>query len=132
MVKLFRVPVIPVKPVNAYPLFKVRENVVSLIVPVPVSAPVKFIVPTTFGLDPIGKLQPLLTVVILPTEAVKLTALNVALLQIIVAPIVVALPSKLIVPPFALKVVPPEIVKLLPVVHVPLGAVKVPELKVNC
>jgi hypothetical protein len=89
-------------------------------VPVPVNVPLKWIASGIVGLLPRGKLHPLLTVflpVLLNATKLKLTLLHVK---------VARPPSKVIVPPFALKVGVPEIVRFPATVIVPEGALNVP------
>ena len=80
-----------------------------------------------FGFAPNGILQLLLTVFV-PAVCVKVTRLNVTLLQLRVGEVV---PLKFTVPPLALNVGVPDIVKLLEIEVVPLEAVKLPPDKLK-
>lgn len=96
-------------------------------VPIPDRVPLSVIAGGMLGLFPRGRLQ-LLAIVLVSPEVVNLTKLKTALLQVMLA---LMEPSKIIVPPLALKVTPAPIVKCLANVAVPLGAVKLPESILN-
>lgn len=95
-----------------------------LSVPVPLSVPARISATFKNGSSPIGNVQSLLMVFVDALE--KVIRLNVTLLQA-----KVPLPSKSIVPPFALKVGEFEIVILEATVIVPLEAVKLPPEMLN-
>lgn len=105
---------------------EVRAVEVEVSVPLPDNIPPLIVMrPVTVGLFPRGRLQLLLTVFV--PVLLKVTKLKVTFSQLNVA-----LPeSKVIVPPLALKVGEPEIVKFPLISKFPLGAVKVPPLIVK-
>ena len=127
----------PVKPSKTAPALRVKLEPISPIlvkVPLPLKVPFKIILlllvvfKPTVGLLPKGIVQSLLTVLLLPLLAmVNVTRLKVILLQ---ARVTAVPPSKLTVPPLALKS-ESVMVKAPPTVIVPVGAIKEPEEKVK-
>ncbi len=117
----------PLNPDNAAPVFIVKFEVFPVvIVPVPERVPFNIIVGGSVGLFPRGKEQSLL-IVIVPAVFAITTLLKVALLQ---PTVLLLLSRKVTVPPLALNV-PPVIPKPPTIDKFPLGAVNVPEVKVN-
>lgn len=113
----------PLKPLSDAPEFIVRPETVS--VPDPVIAPATINVPVVVGFVPSGNVQ-LLEIVLLPAVFAIVTRLKLALLQLTV---MLEVPSKVSVPPFALKAPVPDIVNAPATVMTPLDAVKLPALR---
>lgn len=111
----------PLKPEITLPLFKVNVPAVVVKVPLPLNVPLRVILLGMVGAAPSGREQLLLTV-LRPVCPVNVTRLKVALLQLKAAVVT----SKVKVPPLALNIGTPEMVKAPATLVVPEEAVKVP------
>lgn len=122
-------PAVITKPLNPEraeaALLKLKIPADAVKVPVPLRVPLRVILLGMVGEAPNGNEQ--LVATVFAAVLLKMTKLNVTLLQ----PKFALPPSKVTVPPLALKVGEPEIVNAPAIVIVPLGAVKPPELKIK-